>query len=167
MSGLLDLNHTRNLDFASVLQIAKFVPSSRHNETNFAIRTLGSPHAEPSPGPYPHPHPDYPTACTPEQIAARGERRPVNVALQGGGSHGAFTWGVLDKLLEDGRLAIDAVSATSAGAMNAVAMAAGASEGGNAGARAKLKEFWREISRAGSIYGPVQPSSLQKWCLLR
>ena len=80
--------------------------------------------------------PHWETACTPEQIAARGSRKPVNLALQGGGAHGAFAWGVLDKLLEDGRLAPDAVSATSAGAMNAVAMAVGMSEGSYAGARA-------------------------------
>jgi hypothetical protein len=52
-------------------------------------------------------------------------QKPVNLALQGGGAHGAFAWGVLDKLLEDGRLTIDAMSATSAGAMNAVAAAYG------------------------------------------
>ena len=103
------------------------------------------------------------TACTAEQIAARGDRKPVNLALQGGGSHGAFAWGVLDKLLEDDRLAVDAISATSAGAMNAVAMAAGASEGGADAARAKLKEFWREVSRAGTLYGPVHLLPWQKW----
>lgn len=57
--------------------------------------------------------------------AARPSRVPVNLALQGGGAHGAFAWGVLDKLLDDGRLSIDAISATSAGAMNAVVMAYG------------------------------------------
>ena len=60
-------------------------------------------------------------------MAANGtpEARPVNLALQGGGSHGAFTWGVLDRLLEDGRLEFPAISGTSAGAMNAVALADG------------------------------------------
>jgi NTE family protein len=63
------------------------------------------------------------------------DQKPVNLALQGGGAHGAFTWGVLDKLLEDGRLTIDAMSATSAGAMNAVVAAYGLSIDGPDGAR--------------------------------
>jgi NTE family protein len=92
------------------------------------------------------------TAITAEQIAARGTRKPVNVALQGGGSHGAFTWGVLDKLLEDGRLALDAISATSAGAMNAVVMAHGISLGGPEGGRRKLEEFWGAVSRRGQVW---------------
>jgi NTE family protein len=95
------------------------------------------------------------SACTPEQVQARGSRKPVNLALQGGGAHGAFGWGVLDRLLEDGRLAPDAISATSAGAMNAVVMAIGISEGGFDGARAKLQEFWSEISRAGRMWNPL------------
>ncbi|HAL47951.1 MAG: hypothetical protein CMM60_13360 [Rhodospirillaceae bacterium] len=74
------------------------------------------------------------------------ERKPTNLALQGGGTHGAFTWGVLDKLLEDGRLDLDGVSGTSAGAINAVALAAGLMEGGREGARAKLEEIWRGVS---------------------
>ncbi len=96
------------------------------------------------------------TACTPEQIAARGDRRPVNLALQGGGAHGAFGWGVLDRLLEDGRVAPDAISATSAGAMNAVAMAIGISEGGYEGARRRLEEFWSEVSRASMLWCQVK-----------
>src|SRR5215468_3659394 len=67
------------------------------------------------------------------------DQKPVNLALQGGGAHGAFAWGVLDKLLEDGRLTIDAMSATSAGAMNAVVAAYGLSSGGRDGAREKLE----------------------------
>lgn len=90
-------------------------------------------------------------------------RKPVNVALQGGGAHGAFAWGVLDKLIEDGRLDIEAMSATSAGAMNAVVMAYGVSLGGMAGAREKLAEFWTEISRAGEIYSPVRTLPWEKW----
>ena len=100
------------------------------------------------------------TACTPEQIASRGSRRPVNLALQGGGAHGAFAWGVLDRLLEDDRLALDAVSATSAGAVNAVAMAYGASLGGAEGARTKLDELWQEVSRAGAVWSPPGSSSI-------
>jgi NTE family protein len=107
--------------------------------------------------------PRFVTACTPEQIAARGNRKPVNLAIQGGGAHGAFAWGVLDKLLEDGRLAIDAVTATSAGAMNAVVMAYGMSLGGRDGAREKLGEFWRAISFAGAVYSPVRRTPWEAW----
>jgi len=106
------------------------------------------------------------TACTPEQVKARGDRKPVNIALQGGGAHGAFAWGVLDKLLEDGRLAVDAVSATSAGAMNAVVMAFGVSVGGRDGAREALERFWRRISDAGSLYSPLRPLPWEKWLTL-
>lgn len=95
------------------------------------------------------------TACTPEQIAARGTRKPVNLALQGGGVHGALAWGVLDRLLEDDRLAPDAISATSAGAMNAVVMAWGVSQGGREGGRAKLAEFWRKVSDATGTWSPM------------
>ena len=69
-------------------------------------------------------------------------RKRINLALQGGGAHGAFTWGVLDRLLEDGRLDIAAVSGTSAGAMNGVALAYGLARGGPAEARATLARFW-------------------------
>lgn len=106
------------------------------------------------------------SACTKEQIAARGNRKPVNLAVQGGGAHGAFAWGTLDKLLDDDRLAIDAVTATSAGAMNAVVMAYGTSLGGRDGAREKLAEFWRAISRAGAIYSPVRRTPLESWLSL-
>jgi NTE family protein len=105
----------------------------------------------------------HPTACTDEQIAARGYRKPVNLALQGGGAHGAFGWGVLDRLLEDDRLAIDAISATSAGTMNAVVMAHGVSLGGRDGARAKLAEFWKEVSAAGWLYSPVRNTPFENW----
>jgi NTE family protein len=77
-------------------------------------------------------------------------RRPISLALQGGGSHGAFQWGVLDRLLEDGSLEIKAISAASAGAMNAVALVSGMIEGGPEGARAKLEAFWRAVSTAGA-----------------
>jgi NTE family protein len=70
----------------------------------------------------------------------------VNLALQGGGSHGAFTWGVLDRFLEDGRLRIAGISGTSAGAMNAVALADGFTRDGPEGARAALDHFWRAMS---------------------
>ena len=91
------------------------------------------------------------------------DQKPVNQALQGGGSHGAFAWGVLDKLLEDGRLPIDAMSATSAGAMNAVVAAYGLSISGPDGAREKLQEFWRHISSAGQLYSPVRSLLWGTW----
>lgn len=70
---------------------------------------------------------------------------PIGLALQGGGAHGAFTWGVLDRLLEDGRCRIDAISGTSAGAMNAIALAQGWMDGGRDGARAALDRFWHAV----------------------
>jgi NTE family protein len=74
--------------------------------------------------------------------------RPISLALQGGGAHGAFEWGVIDRLLEQGAIEIKAISAASAGAMNAVAVTAGLIEGGVDGARAKLEAFWRAISQS-------------------
>jgi NTE family protein len=90
-------------------------------------------------------------------------RKPINLALQGGGAHGAFAWGVLDRLLEDGRVDIEAISATSAGAMNAAVLAYGVAIGGADGARAKLEEFWREISRSGELYSPVRSFPWERW----
>ena len=72
----------------------------------------------------------------------------LNLALQGGGAHGAFTWGVLDALLEDGRLVFEGVSGTSAGALNAVLLAQGLLDGGPAGARAALQHFWHAVAAA-------------------
>ncbi len=84
-------------------------------------------------------------------IAAPAIRpKAINLALQGGGAHGAFTWGVLDGLLEDGRVAIEAISGTSAGAMNAVVLADGMMKGGRDGARQALSDFWNAVSRWGS-----------------
>jgi NTE family protein len=94
---------------------------------------------------------------------AKVNQKPINIALQGGGAHGAFAWGVLDKLIEDGRLDVAAMSATSAGAMNAVVMAYGVSIGGMAGAREKLTEFWTEISRAGELYSPLRTLPWERW----
>jgi NTE family protein len=76
----------------------------------------------------------------------------VNLALQGGGAHGAFVWGVLDRLLEDDRLEIEAISATSAGAMNAVALASGMAIGGREAARKALHDFWYEVSRMDLMF---------------
>ncbi|MBF9194504.1 patatin-like phospholipase family protein [Microvirga terrestris] len=83
--------------------------------------------------------------------------KPVSLALQGGGAHGAFTWGVLDYLLEDGRLAIEAISGASAGSMNAVVLFEGWLEGGRDGAREQLRTFWQRVSLDGSL-SPVQRS---------
>ena len=83
------------------------------------------------------------------------ERRPISLALQGGGSHGAFQWGVLDRLLEDDRLDIRAVTASSAGAMNAAALVSGLETGGSVGARAQLDLLWREVNLSGgrNVFG--------------
>jgi len=75
----------------------------------------------------------------------------IKLALQGGGSHGAFTWGVLDQILGDERIRIEAVSGTSAGAMNAVALADGMARGGAAEARKCLERFWSAISARGAV----------------
>jgi NTE family protein len=78
----------------------------------------------------------------------------IDLALQGGGSHGAFTWGVLDALLEDGTLAFGCISGTSAGALNAAVLATGHAAGGRDGAREALKRFWHDVSQTGSIFSP-------------
>ena len=97
-------------------------------------------------------------------------REPVDIdlALQGGGSHGAFTWGVLDRLLEEPWLRFIGISGTSAGAMNAAVMVAGHAAGGTAGARAALEAFWRRVSEAARL-SPFQRSPLDillgRWTL--
>src|SRR5262249_58057234 len=85
------------------------------------------------------------------------DRDPVSVdlGLQGGGAHGAFTWGVLDRLLEEPWLRFDGVSGTSAGAMNAVVMAGVLAAGGPAQARLALGQFWKRVSDAG-LFGPLR-----------
>lgn len=84
------------------------------------------------------------------------EVKVINLALQGGGAHGAFAWGVIDRLLEDGRIEIEGLSGTSAGSMNAVVYAYGKLRGGNDGARQALHGFWKAISDAGQRYSPVR-----------
>ena len=81
--------------------------------------------------------------------------KPINLALQGGGSHGAFTWGVLDRLLEDGRVTFDGICGTSAGAMNAVLVAHGLMQGGHDGARASLADFWERVGQLGAMLNPL------------
>ncbi|WP_454620300.1 patatin-like phospholipase family protein [Bradyrhizobium cenepequi] len=92
----------------------------------------------------------------------------IDLALQGGGSHGAFTWGVLDRLLEEPWFQIAGISGTSAGAMNAAVLADGWTEGGAAGAREALDRYWRSVSRAAA-FSPLQRSPLDhlmgRWSL--
>lgn len=85
---------------------------------------------------------------TPKTTGTTPVVKRINIALQGGGAHGAFSWGVLDRLLEDERIEIEAASGTSAGAMNAVVMAEGLAEGGRVRARAQLSEFWKAVADA-------------------
>jgi len=92
----------------------------------------------------------------------------IDLALQGGGSHGAFTWGVLDRLLEEDWIQIEAVSGTSAGAMNACALVEGLATGGPEAARVKLRAYWTAVARAGR-FSPIQRSPLDhlmgRWSL--
>lgn len=91
--------------------------------------------------------------------------RRINLALQGGGSHGAFSWGVLDRLLEDGRIDVDGISGTSAGAMNATVLAYGLASGGHEGARHSLEVFWRRIAERTWVnsMGPDWLRSMMGW----
>jgi NTE family protein len=86
---------------------------------------------------------------------------PIDLALQGGGSHGAFTWGVLDRLLEETWLDVVAISGTSAGAMNAAVLADGWTAGGAKGAREALDQYWHRVSRAAA-FSPLQRSPLDR-----
>jgi NTE family protein len=88
--------------------------------------------------------------------AIRGDPQPtpgkrINLALQGGGAYGAFSWGVIDYLLEDGRLEIEGITGASAGAVNAVLLADGLARGGREEARKRLADFWRAASRDGQL----------------
>ena len=85
----------------------------------------------------------------------------IDLALQGGGSHGAFTWGVLDRLLDEPWLRIEAISGTSAGAMNAAVLADGWTKDGAAGAKAALDSYWRLVAR-GAAFSPLQRSPLDR-----
>ena len=92
--------------------------------------------------------------------------RTINLALQGGGAHGAFTWGVLDRLLDEENLSFEGVVATSAGAMNAAVLAYGLAEGGRKGAQKALANFWRRVSHAAA-FSPLQPSLLDRLAFSR
>jgi NTE family protein len=86
----------------------------------------------------------------------------IDLALQGGGSHGAYTWGVLDRLLDEPWLRIDAISGTSAGAMNAVVFVDGWSKGGAEGARAALDAYWLRVAQAAR-FSPLQRSPIDRY----
>jgi len=100
----------------------------------------------------------------------------INLALQGGGAHGAFTWGVLEQILSDGRLSVEGISGTSAGAMNAVMLADGLCHGGREEAQKRLADFWRSVSSTGNLpalqravmerilsFTPLEGSPVQAW----
>jgi NTE family protein len=87
--------------------------------------------------------------------------KTVNLALQGGGAHGAFGWGVLDRLLEEESIAFDGVSATSAGSMNAALLAFGLATGGREGAKTVLANFWRKIADSAR-FSPLQPTLIDR-----
>jgi NTE family protein len=110
-----------------------------------------------------------------EQKTASITKR-VNLALQGGGAHGAFTWGVLDQILGDERLSIEGISGTSAGAMNAVMLADGLCRGGREEAQSRLADFWRSVSSTGNLpalqravmerllsFTPLEGTPVQAW----
>src|SRR5262245_31154971 len=88
--------------------------------------------------------------------------KPIALALQGGGAHGAFAWGVIDQLLLDGRLEIEAISATSGGAMMAAVLAQGMLDGGSDGAREALKNLWHKVSIASSML-PLRMNVVDKF----
>ncbi len=85
----------------------------------------------------------------------------INLALQGGGAHGAFTWGVLEHLLSDDRISFEGISGTSAGAVNAVMLADGMARGGRAEAQKRLGEFWRAVSNNGNL-PPLQRAVVER-----
>ncbi|BBF93845.1 patatin-like phospholipase family protein [Blastochloris tepida] len=101
------------------------------------------------------------TAVESRKPTTRRAPQLVDLALQGGGAHGAFTWGVLDRLLEEPWLRIDGISGTSAGAMNAAVLADGYAAGGAEGARAALAGFWKRVSDAAR-FSPFQRSPLDR-----
>jgi NTE family protein len=100
----------------------------------------------------------------------------INLALQGGGAHGAFTWGVLDQILSDERLSVEGISGTSAGAMNAVMLADGLCRGGREEAQKRLSDFWHSVSSTGNLpalqravmerllsFTPLEGTPVQAW----
>src|SRR5262245_4200865 len=108
------------------------------------------------------------TTAVADSRAAQRETLLVDLALQGGGAHGAFTWGVLDRILEEPWLRIDGVSGTSAGAMNAAVLVDGFARDGAQGARAALETFWHQVSKA-ALLSPFRRTPLDvllgRWTL--
>jgi NTE family protein len=93
---------------------------------------------------------------------ARGSnKKKINLALQGGGAHGAFTWGVIDQILDDGRLTVEGISGASAGAVNAVMLADGLARGGPEEAKKRLADFWRAASLGGDL-PPMQRAVVER-----
>src|SRR5215831_13231890 len=111
-----------------------------------------------------------PTRRAKSKSPRSSRRNPVLVdfALQGGGAHGAFTWGVLDRALEEPLMRLEGISGTSAGAMNAAVLADGYTDGGPQGAREALERFWRNVSEAAR-FSPFQRGPLDvlmgRWTL--
>jgi NTE family protein len=89
------------------------------------------------------------------------KKQQLNLGLQGGGAHGAFTWGVLDRLLEEEDIDIVGMSGTSAGAMNAAVLLDGMVEGGRDHAKSQLAYFWQEIARIGALFNPAPAMPFQ------
>src|SRR5205809_7363857 len=95
------------------------------------------------------------------RMAQQAAIKTLSLALQGGGAHGAFTWGVLDRLLDENDLAFEGLSATSAGAMNAAVFAYGLAVDGREGARNALAGYWKRVSDAARL-GPLQPNPIDR-----
>src|ERR1700722_17171063 len=115
-------------------------------------------------------------ALLPGRSTAATKPKRINLALQGGGAHGAFTWGVLEQLLGDDRLTIEGISGTSAGAVNAVMLADGLGRGGREEAQKRLADFWRAASSTGNLpvlqrtvmerllsFTPLEGTPVQAW----
>ena len=104
----------------------------------------------------------------PDAVSADRDQVPVDLALQGGGAHGAFTWGVLDRLLEQPQLRIEGISGTSAGATGAAVLSHGHATAESQGARSALEDFWRRVARAAT-FSPFRRSPLDilmgRWTL--
>src|SRR3954464_13932735 len=104
--------------------------------------------------------PEAPGAAAHQSIFSN-QVKIINLALQGGGAHGAFTWGVLDRLLDEKELAFEGLSAASAGAMNAAAFAYGLAVDGRKGARKARTDYWKRVSEAARL-GPLQPTPIDR-----
>ncbi len=104
---------------------------------------------------------ETPGAVPAPAVAKPPALKKINLALQGGGTHGAFTWGVLDRLLEDERLAIDGVSGASAGAINAAVLVQGLADGGRQGAITALDRMWRDVAARLAV-SPLRNTPFEK-----